>query len=194
MPRTREFDIDEVTEKAMQVFWRQGYAATAMSDVYAATGLKAGNLYGAFKDKDALFRHCFAAYAKRFRATLPQDLKGRPAIAAWIAIQCDLATQDPDKKGCLIINTVAERELHSPETRALAAGRLSEIRDFFMQNLSYAAARGEISGTPDIVPAADALLGTVVSIMTLGRAAVDPAVIEHVAQMAVDRLVPSFDK
>ena len=62
--------------KATEVFWRRGYAATAMSDVYEATGLKPGSLYAAFKDKEELFRRCFEAYAAFFRRTLPTDRAG----------------------------------------------------------------------------------------------------------------------
>ena len=73
-------------------------AATAMSDVYEATGLKPGSLYAAFKDKEHLFRRCFEAYAAFFRQTLPTDRSGVAAIEAWLALQARLAAEDPDAK------------------------------------------------------------------------------------------------
>lgn len=184
MARTREFDIDDVLRKAMEVFWKRGYAATSMSDIYEATGLKPGSLYAAFKDKEELFRRCFETYAGYFRATLPQTRSGLGAIEAWLTLQARLAADDPDRKGCLIINTVTERDVHSPATRALAGGRLQEIRDFFIRHLSLAVAAGEVRKDFAVEVRADALLGAVVGIMALGRAGADKRLIENVAQAA----------
>jgi TetR/AcrR family transcriptional repressor of nem operon len=188
MGRRREFQVDEVLAKAMEVFWRRGYAATAMSDIYEATGLKPGSLYAAFKDKEDLFRRCFEAYAEFFRRTMPTDQPGLAAIRSWLDLQVRLATEDPDRKGCLIVNTLAEREVHSAATCALANGRLLEIRDFFLRQLVVAVAKGELRADLPIEPAADALAGAVVAIMALGRAGADLRMIEHVAQGAIAAL------
>jgi TetR/AcrR family transcriptional regulator, transcriptional repressor for nem operon len=188
MGRRREFRVDDVLAKATEVFWRRGYAATAMSDVYEATGLKPGSLYAVFKDKEELFRRCFEAYADRFRLTLPADRSGLPAIEAWLKLQALLAADDPDRRGCLIVNTLAEREVHSEATRALAHGRLQEIRDFFVRHLSLADAREELAPGRVVEPAADALVGAVVGMMALARAGADRRMIEHVADAAVAQI------
>lgn len=186
MARTREFDLDATLDQAMRVFWRKGYAATSMSDIYAATGLKPGSVYAAFKDKEGLFQQVFGRYAERFRSTLPTDRQGVAAIRAWIALQAELASQDADRAGCLIVNTVAEREAHSPATQAMAQGRMREIRDFFVRHLVIAVQAGELPGDTDVDLRADALVGTVVSIMTLGRAGADARTIQHVADAALE--------
>ncbi len=188
MGRRRAFAIDEVLTQATEVFWRRGYAATAMSDVYEATGLKPGSLYAVFKDKEELFRRCFEGYAAFFRQTLPTDRTGLAAIEAWLDLQVRLAAEDPDRKGCLIVNTLAEREVHSAATRALANGRLQEIRDFFLRQLAVAIERGEVRAGLPIEAAADALAGAVISIMALGRAGADCRMLEHVAQSATAAL------
>lgn len=188
MARTREFDTEEVLSQAMRLFWRRGFVATSMSDIYAATGLKAGSLYAAFGDKDGLFRQAFEHYAKRFRETLPKDLSGLAAIRAWIRLQAKLAADDPERAGCMIINTVAEWTAHSPATQALAQGRMQEIRDFFVRQLMHAVHAGEIPAETNIDYRADALVGAVVSIMTLGRAVADQRTIAHVAEAALEPL------
>jgi TetR/AcrR family transcriptional repressor of nem operon len=172
----------------MAVFWRRGYVASAMSDIYAATGLKPGNLYATFRDKEGLFQAAFETYAKQFRATLPQGVKGRAAIIAWLRTQADLATRDPERRGCLIINTITEREAHSPSSQALAQARLREIRDFFSDNLAIAIRDDEMPGTADRDRLADALVGAVVAIMSLARAGAAEAMIRHVAEQAIASL------
>jgi TetR/AcrR family transcriptional repressor of nem operon len=188
MARVREFDTDKALEAVMRLFWRKGYVATSMADIYEATGLKAGSLYAAFKDKETLFQRTFERYAARFRETLPKDKTGRAAIEAWLRLQAKFATEDSDRAGCLIINTVTEREAHSPATQALAQGRMREIRDFFARNLVLAIEAGELPRDADIDARADALLGAVVSIMTLGRAGADERTIRNVAEAALQGL------
>ncbi len=172
----------------MRLFWRRGYVATSMSDIYAATGLKPGSVYAAFTDKETLFRRAFEQYAGHFRATLPDDLEGLTAIAAWLDLQAQLAIDDKDRAGCLIVNTVMEREAHSASMRSMAEGRLREIRDFFATQLRQAIAMGELPPMVDVDFRADALLGAVVSIMGLGRAGADGRTIRNIAKAAFEPL------
>jgi TetR/AcrR family transcriptional regulator, transcriptional repressor for nem operon len=194
MARPREFDMDAVLNASMRVFWRKGYVATSMSDIYETTGLKPGSLYQTFKDKEGLFRQAFERYAEFFRSTLPKDKRGLDAIDAWLRLQVKLAVEDEERAGCLIVNTVTEREAHSPATIALAQGRLRETRDFFLKHLIMAVQDGVLKPDAEIDLRADALVGTTISIMTLGRAGADKLTIEHVMQAALrgidqDRLI-----
>ncbi len=172
----------------MEAFWRRGYVATSMADIYQATGLKPGNLYTNFKDKDALFRRAFETYTSQFRATLPGTLSGQPAIEKWLSVQVRLATDDPERKGCLIINTIMEREAHSSETKALADERLDEIRAFFERHLRIAVERGEIHGDTDAAAVADFLTGAVFAIMSLARGGAEARMIWNVAEQALAAL------
>lgn len=163
-----------------------------MADIYAATGLKPGNLYATFKDKETLFRRSFETYAAHFRSSLPQGLTGLAAIRAWIDKQVRLAIEDPERKGCLIINTITEREVHSERNRAMARERLDEITAFFADALAEARDGRQVSATADIAVTASALTGTVVAIMALGRAGADPHMIEAVGRAATDNLRSVF--
>lgn len=188
MSRPRAYDTDAALDAAMRVFWRKGYVATSMSDIYASTGLKPGNLYATFTDKETLFQRAFEAYVRQFRASLPTGQRGRAAIASWLDTQARLATEDPERKGCLIVNTVTEREAHSERTRAMAKARLDDISDFFRSELEVARAADEIAPDTDIERSTAALTGAVVAIMSLGRAGADAGMIRAVAEAAKSQL------
>jgi TetR/AcrR family transcriptional repressor of nem operon len=188
MARTRSFDEKLVVEAAMRVFWQKGYVATSMSDIYEATGLKAGSVYAAFGDKEQLFHKAFDHYTKRFYDTLPKDQIGLPAIESWLQIQADLATSDPTRAGCLIINTFAESLAHTPETQAKAQARIDEVYAFFSENLRHAINRGEIAQALDIAAAGDALVGSIVAIMILGRSGAPATTIQNVSKFALKGL------
>jgi len=55
MARPREFDRNLVLEKAMQVFWSQGYEATSLTDLARSMGLSKSSLYDTFGSKHDLF-------------------------------------------------------------------------------------------------------------------------------------------
>jgi TetR/AcrR family transcriptional regulator, transcriptional repressor for nem operon len=188
MPRPKAYDETAVLDAAMRVFWQKGYVATSMADLYAATGLKPGNLYATFTDKETLFRRAFTAYAEQFRATLPRNSRGLAAIRDWLDVQAGLSAGDPDRKGCLIVNTLAEREAHAPTTRALADARLAEIRAFFQSALEEARARDELRAGADLDALADFLTGMVLALMSLGRAGASAAMIRNAAETAKQAL------
>jgi TetR/AcrR family transcriptional repressor of nem operon len=188
MARPRTYDETAVVEAAMTVFWRKGYVATSMADLYAATGLKPGNLYATFSDKETMFRRAFEAYTAHFRASMPEGLSGLAAISAWLDTQVRLATDDPDRKGCLIVNTITERDAHSAATQAIARARLDEISSFFVTALRQAVAAGDLSTSIDIESHTAALTGAVVAIMALGRAGADSSMIAAVGASAIAAL------
>ncbi|WP_075289351.1 TetR/AcrR family transcriptional regulator [Pararhizobium arenae] len=190
MARPRNYDEGAVITAAMNVFWRKGYVATSMSDLYQATGLKPGNLYVTFQDKEHMFRKAFEAYAAQFRASLPQNARGLEAIRSWLDTQVRLATEDPERKGCLIVNTVAERSAHSAETQALAQARLNEIMDFFREALRDAVKMREIAVDTDIDRHVAALTGAVIAIMTMGRGAAAAETIQAIGHVAFHSLKP----
>src|SRR5580700_8455420 len=63
--RPRAFAPETALTQAMDVFWKDGYAATSLDDVSAATGLNRPSLYGAFGDKRALYLQAYGQYRKR---------------------------------------------------------------------------------------------------------------------------------
>ncbi len=62
MARPREFDEDQVLQKALHVFWHKGYEGTSLADLLAGMGLTKSSLYKAFGSKEALFRRVIARY------------------------------------------------------------------------------------------------------------------------------------
>src|ERR1700726_4316720 len=60
-----QFDEVAVIAAAIEVFWRSGYAAGAVSDLTEATGLSRSSLYQRFHDKDGLFQEALEAYTQR---------------------------------------------------------------------------------------------------------------------------------
>jgi TetR/AcrR family transcriptional repressor of nem operon len=96
LSRPREFDPDAVLERAMRVFWRQGYHATSVEELVTATGVNRASLYATFGDKHALFVASIARYAETnlavLRRTLHDAARAVDGIRAVVEIFAPAAT------------------------------------------------------------------------------------------------------
>src|SRR5256714_15013561 len=85
--RPRGFDLHEALDRALEVFWRQGYEGTALSDLTAAMGINRPSLYATFGNKEALFRKVLDRYADGPAAYAARALEfpGRRHVIAALA-------------------------------------------------------------------------------------------------------------
>ncbi len=90
MARPREFDRDEVLDKAIEVFWTQGYDGTSVQDLVDAMGIQRGSLYAAFGDKHQLFLEALDRYENVARGEYErleveiEPLDGAASVAAYL--------------------------------------------------------------------------------------------------------------
>src|SRR4030088_2488875 len=68
--RPRAYEPDVALGKALDLFRKDGFAATSLDDLSAATGLNRPSLYGAFGDKRELYIKAYARYRADARAAM----------------------------------------------------------------------------------------------------------------------------
>jgi len=195
MARLKEFDETRALDAAVDCFWQRGYGATSVRDLADAMGIGGPSLYNAFGDKRALFSRSLERYANRSMreriARLEARHQPKQAIRAFIAEIIDRSLKDPDRRGCLLINSALDVAPHDAEIGAVVAGYLDEIRAFFRRNLEAARRTGQLARTLDPQRVAGHLLGVVAGIRVLARTGAKRGVLEDVARPALallDRL------
>src|ERR1700754_5160168 len=92
-PRARPpaYDRDAALGRAGDVFWHNGYAATTLDDLGAATGMNRPSLYAAFGDKHAISLETLARYAKASQDKLEHALALDQPLAAQLVAVYDAA-------------------------------------------------------------------------------------------------------
>src|SRR3954468_1963795 len=75
MARPREFDTDQAVDRAMDLFWSRGYAATSLQDLTAVLGIGSGSLYAAFGSKEQLYARALERYSSRNAGALIAELE-----------------------------------------------------------------------------------------------------------------------
>jgi TetR/AcrR family transcriptional repressor of nem operon len=153
MPRPKEFIPDEALEKAMQVFWHKGYEATSMEDLLEAMDLNRGSLYDTFGDKRQLFlkvidRYCHGFVGEKF-SMLDQPGPALPTLRRFIHGMIEGGLADPQRRGCLIANTIMELSPHEKEIAGTLRLILTMAEDAFFRVLARAKQQGELNDDQD---------------------------------------------
>jgi len=153
MPRPKEFNPDDALEKAMQVFWHKGYEATSMEDLLTAMDLNRGSLYDTFGDKRQLFlkvidRYCTTFVGPKF-SVLNQPGPALPSLRRFISGMIEGGLADPQRRGCLIANTVMELSPHEKEIASTLRKTLKMAEDTFFKVLDRAKQQGELKNDKD---------------------------------------------
>jgi AcrR family transcriptional regulator len=103
MGRPREFDTEKALERAMQLFWRQGFDGTSLADLTRELGVTRPSLYAAFESKQALFLRALDLYEGRagYRQAALTAPSARAYAQALLYGAADLHGDKANPPGCL---------------------------------------------------------------------------------------------
>jgi TetR/AcrR family transcriptional regulator, transcriptional repressor for nem operon len=192
MARTREFDEQKAIDAAVDCFWARGYEATSVRDLADRMGIGGASLYNAYGGKAALFTKSLERYANRSMrdriARMEERHRPLDAIRAFLAEIVDRSVRDPDRKGCLLVNSALDVAPHDAKIGKVVAGYLDELRAFFRRNLKAARAAGQLPRSVDPEEMAGHLLGVLLGIRVLARTGATRRQLDGVARPALKLL------
>jgi TetR/AcrR family transcriptional repressor of nem operon len=192
MARLKAFDEQRAIDAAVDCFWARGYEATSVRDLADSMGIGGASLYNAYGDKRALFTRSLERYASRSMreriARLEARHQPKEAIRAFLAEIIDRSLKDPDRRGCLLVNSALDVAPHDAKIGRVVAGYLDELRAFFRRNLEAARQAGRVPGSLDPDEVSGHLLAVVLGIRVLARTGAKRRLLEGVARPALDLL------
>jgi TetR/AcrR family transcriptional repressor of nem operon len=192
MARTKEFDENRAIDAAVDCFWLNGYEGTSVRDLAQSMGIGGASLYNAYGDKRALFARSLERYASRSMRERIGRLEARrqpkEAIRAFLAEIIDRSLKDPDRRGCLLVNSALDVAPHDAKIGRVVAGYLDEIRAFFRRNIEAGRKAGQMPRDLDPEQVSGHLLGVVLGIRVLALTGAKRRLLEGVAWPALDLL------
>jgi AcrR family transcriptional regulator len=176
--------------QAMDVFWRDGFAATSLDDVTAATGLNRPSLYGAFGDKRALYIQAYRQYRARANAALTPLFATteplRPKLKRILLAALDLYLSGEDgPRGCFTVLTTSSDAIADPEIRAVVVEAIENTDRAFGRLFGDARAAGELSAGADPLRLARMASATIHTLSIRARARIPRAEILSIVDGAV---------
>lgn len=152
MARTKEFDREAVLDKAMRLFWRQGYEAASLHDLTAAMGIGRQSLYDTFGDKHALYLAALDRYCATVGGSLFAPLAEPGPVRAAVRRVFELAIEGSlgeGRHGCLMANAIAELAPHDRDVACRAEANFEEAEEAFRRALERGQATGEVDSYHD---------------------------------------------
>jgi AcrR family transcriptional regulator len=156
--RPRAFDEEAALDRAMMLFWRQGYEPTSLSDLGRVMGLNAPSIYAAFGNKERLFLRVLDRYLETRTSKIEHVLQA--ASTAEAALQSLLLraakrfTSPENPPGCLVVLAAARV---SPEARMIQRklrDRRRKLEDLLRKRILQGIEAGELPGGTRAAPLA----------------------------------------
>ena len=131
--RPRAYQPDVALGKALDLFRKDGFAATSLDDLSAATGMNRPSLYGAFGDKRELFIKSYRRYRDDARAAMGDifrdELPIRQRLERIYAVALDIyLSGESGPRGCFTVMTAASEAVSRSRYPRHGAGRLCRTR------------------------------------------------------------------
>ena len=136
--RTRQFDVDEALDRALEVFWARGYEGATLPELTAAMGINRPSLYAAFGNKEQLFQKALDRYQAGPQSFVGEALKKPTARAVAEAVFSGFVRMQRDRsgsRGCMIVSGALacgeEAETVRRELAQLRQGAVTALRERF---------------------------------------------------------------
>ena len=187
----KQFDPDEALEKAVQLFWSNGYAATGMAELQAQMGIGRKSLYDTFGNKRELFIKALQLYSKTVPSQLVDALNkdGSPLenvretmrmLQEWHSI--------PDSTGCLYGSSMAQFGTADPEMAEILRSHIGSLEQAFYNAFKRAQEVGELDDTVNIRDLARMYEGIHQGLALIGQVHTAPEVTRSIVNGALAML------
>lgn len=161
---------DQILDAATARFAANGFQATGMADVIAASGLSAGAVYRYFRSKDeliaAIVERVLGQAADRFESLLAEDGAPDPATAVAAAVQlvADLGGRGPVDLTRVAVQAWGEA-LRNPGVQVVVDRAYRTIRGYFAEVARRAQAAGRLPADADPLHLGATMLSAVVGFL-----------------------------
>lgn len=189
MARPRNFDEDQVLDRAIEVFWEKGYHATSYEELVNRMGINRASMYNTFGDKHQLYTQALQRYREKSRTQFDRWQASNQRIQETIRMILNEAVQesisDPQRKGCMVVNTATELGPSDPEIAEIIRQNQQQVESVLKELFIQAQQRGEISA--DLQPEALARFyyNTFSGLRVMARANPDATIYRDVVDIAL---------
>ena len=190
MARSKEFNEEEALDKAMEVFWKQGFEKTSIQDLVDQMGIHRRSLYDTFGDKHSLFVQTLERYESLIAAQIRKQITEEMTTVESIRKIFELAVYSDNTypKGCLMVNTAVELSLLDNEVSQRIQSAFKQTENLIADLLSKGQARGEVASSFDINELARYIHNALIGIRVLVKVTADPKEFDSTIDMTLSIL------
>ena len=178
MPSPKGYKREEVLDRAIELFRRQGYSATSTAELVEALGMNRKSMYAEFGSKQELFEAALDRYSEINLSRVLAPIEAPDANAQSIRNAFLGYASASETKfwglGCLMANTAVERAALDPGCAKYVDAYLDRLTKGFRNALENALGDGDVNEEADLDDLAAHFVNSVVGISALLRAKATP--------------------
>jgi TetR/AcrR family transcriptional regulator, transcriptional repressor for nem operon len=171
--RAKEFDPGLALDRAMELFWQNGYEATSLALLTERLGIGRASLYATFGDKRELYLKALRHYLESRHPSpielLSQPGPALPAVRALVELYVQESIEDEQRKGCLVVNSATELLPGDRPVARLVESSWDGIEVALASALTRARAQGELAPGKDPRALARFLLVFLQGVRVMGK-------------------------
>ena len=190
----KQFDPQEALEKAMQLFWAKGYAATGLAELQEQMSIGRKSLYDTFGNKRQLFIKALQLYSEGWLRQNFSELNkvGSPlGNVRQFMRSLQKFHSKPESKGCLLGVSMAQCRTNDEEMAEVLRNHIKIIEEAFYKTFKRAQDMGELGENTNIRDLARLYMGIAQGLALIGRVQDDPAVPQSIVDAALALLETS---
>ncbi len=193
MPSPKGYKREDVLDRAIELFRRQGYSATSTAELVEELGINRKSMYAEFGSKQELFEAALERYSEVNLSRVLAPIVSPNANAQSIrnAFLGYAAASETKFRGlgCLMANTAVERAALDPGSAKYVDDYLDRLTKGFRNALENARQDGDVSTDADLDDLAAHFVNSVVGISALLRAKATPEQMYAAGRGATSMLV-----
>jgi TetR/AcrR family transcriptional repressor of nem operon len=138
MSRQKDFEPQQIIQKAMMLFWEKGYTATSVDDLVTHLNLNRSSLYHTFGGKHELFMLTLETYSQQIISGVAQILETSPSVKEAFGLICTYTIENTppmNQWGCLMVNSITELLPHDEKVAMLAESYTHTLHSLILAKL-----------------------------------------------------------
>lgn len=193
MARTKEFEREEVLDRAIDAFADHGFAGTSTETVLQAMGISRQSMYDTFGDKRRLYLEALERYNAHSIAQILASLQSAASPLAGIeAALVDFASRPSSVAalGCLGVSSVCEFGVSDAEVNAINQAASKRLAGALDRAVTEGQHSGEIDAGLKLRATTQFILAMFSGMKVAARGGATIATLRDMARMAIRSLKP----
>lgn len=190
--RPREFDAPLALDKALEIFAKQGYHGTSITDLTEAMGLTSGSVYKAFKDKRGVFIAAFDHHRSRrqrqLAALLDREANGYDRLVRLLMYYAGNSCEQEGRNGCIVVGSATELALFDSQIADRVVAAIDHNETQIADLIAQGKADGSIPAHIDAASTARVLLCLTSGMRVIGKTGRSQAAMSDVVTNALKLL------
>lgn len=192
MARKKEFNEDELLEKATNLFWRKGYHATSAQDLVDELKINRSSLYNTYSDKKTLFQKALKKYQEQQTNAMIDMLNKaddpEKAIKKVFDNLVRESCEDTLARGCFMVNTAVEIAGQDQEIGAIVHANNLSVEQALTAIIEKGQKAGQFSTKNTAQAYARFLFGSINALRVIARSGADKSALNDLADISLASL------